>query len=74
MFEKGYKQCADDPMGTYITPVGTFVNAYLQEVEQKNEDAGNDDYQSPYAAIYTDCTMVEKNNQKVGSVFGISIL
>mmetsp|Transcript_34818 Transcript_34818/g.39705 ORF Transcript_34818/g.39705 Transcript_34818/m.39705 type:complete len:391 (+) Transcript_34818:138-1310(+) len=55
VFENGYKQCSDSPTGTYITPVATFLNAYLEQKYQDNQDQGNDDYAVPDAASYTQC-------------------
>lgn len=59
--EHGYKQCSDDPMGTYISPVANFLDGYLQYYQQIQQDKGNDDYALPDSAAYADCTMVEKN-------------
>jgi hypothetical protein len=59
VFEHGYKQCSDDPMGTYITPVATFLNGYLQQFAQEEYDQGLDDYVTPDAAQYTDCVAQE---------------
>ena len=55
VFEHGYKQCSDDPMGTYIAPVPVFLNGYLQQFAQEQADEGVDDYVTPDAAQYTDC-------------------
>jgi len=55
VFEHGYKQCSDDPMGTYITPVNIFLNGYLQSYAQEEYDQGYDDYVTPDSAMYLDC-------------------
>lgn len=64
MFAQGYNQCSDEPMGTYITPVPTFVGAYMDQLESNNQDYGNDDYVTPDAAAYIDCTQVVIQNQE----------
>jgi len=55
VFEHGYKQCSDQPMGTYLAPVATFVRAYLNQIEANEEDKGNDDYVTPDSSEYLDC-------------------
>mmetsp|Transcript_28947 Transcript_28947/g.42664 ORF Transcript_28947/g.42664 Transcript_28947/m.42664 type:complete len:419 (+) Transcript_28947:138-1394(+) len=61
VFEHGYKQCSDEPIGTYITPVGYFVDAYLNHIASQYADKGNDDWAAPDVAQYTQCQMY--NNQ-----------
>lgn len=63
VFEKGYNQCSDTPTGTYITPVATFMDAYMEQTAQDKEDQGVDDYAVPDAAAYTQCSyeVVEDN-------------
>lgn len=56
VFEHGYKQCSDEPMGTYVTDVPTFVYAYMQQKLQNQQDLGNDDYVTPESVEYTACT------------------
>mmetsp|Transcript_10912 Transcript_10912/g.16785 ORF Transcript_10912/g.16785 Transcript_10912/m.16785 type:complete len:405 (+) Transcript_10912:183-1397(+) len=64
VFEKGYNQCSDTPTGTYITPVATFMDAYLEQTAQDQEDQGVDDYVVPDAAAYTQCVNeVVQNNE-----------
>lgn len=70
MFAKGYNQCSDDPMGTYITPVPTFVDAYLEQVEEQEQDKGNDDYATPDSAQYTQCTRMVIQNQEYYVMLG----
>jgi hypothetical protein len=70
MFAKGYNQCSDDPMGTYITPVPTFVEAYLEQVEEQEQDKGNDDYVTPDSAQYTQCTQMVIQNQEYYVMLG----
>jgi len=70
VFENGYKQCSDDPMGTYITPVPTFVSAYLDQVESNELDMGNDDYEVPDAAQYAQCAQYNGNNGQFSVMLG----
>ena len=57
MYEKSSKHCSDTPLGTYLTPVPTFVNAYLSQLAANAQDAGYDDYEAPVnAATYATCT------------------
>ena len=62
--EQGYKQCSDDPVGTYITPVAKFLEGYLQHYAQIQEDKGYEDYELPEAADYVYCTQKEVNGQE----------
>jgi len=64
IFAQGYNLCIDDLMGTYITPVPTFVDAYLQQLEANEQDKGNDDYATPDSATYTQCTRIEIQNKE----------
>eukprot|EP00568_Trieres_chinensis_P006260 CAMPEP_0183309612 /NCGR_PEP_ID=MMETSP0160_2-20130417/25444_1 /TAXON_ID=2839 ORGANISM="Odontella Sinensis, Strain Grunow 1884" /NCGR_SAMPLE_ID=MMETSP0160_2 /ASSEMBLY_ACC=CAM_ASM_000250 /LENGTH=423 /DNA_ID=CAMNT_0025473667 /DNA_START=132 /DNA_END=1403 /DNA_ORIENTATION=- len=70
VFEKGYKQCSNEPMGTYITPVPTFVQAYLDQLELNELDMGNDDYVSPDAAQYAQCSQYNGNNGQYSVMLG----
>ncbi len=54
--EHGYKQCSDEPIGTYITPVPNFLEGYLQYYTQIQEDKGYQDYELPDAVNYAYCT------------------
>lgn len=63
--EEYYKQCQDDPVGTYITPVPNFLQGYLQYYMQIQEDKGYDDYELPEAANYAYCTRVVIQNQEL---------
>jgi len=63
VYEHGYKQCSDSPMGTYLTPVPRFVTAYLKEVKMNENDKGNDDYAHPESVGYLQCQQVEIQNQ-----------
>lgn len=62
--EEYYKQCQDDPIGTYITPVPNFLQGYLQYYMQIQEDKGYDDYQLPEVADYAYCTRVVIQNEE----------
>ena len=55
MFEKSYNHCSDNPMGTYITSVPTFVNAYILQLEENAYDIG-DSFEEPELAQYLECT------------------
>jgi len=62
--EHGYKQCVDDPIGTYISPVPNFLEGYLQYYTQIQTDKGYDDYELPDSAQYAYCTRVVIQNQE----------
>lgn len=64
MFAKGYNQCSNDPMGTYITSVPTFVDAYMAQLEANEQDKGYDDYVYPDSAQYTQCTRLVIQNEE----------
>ena len=70
MFSQGYNQCSDDPLGTYITPVPTFVNAYLEQLEANEQDKGYDDYVTPDSATYTQCTQIVIQNKEYYVMLG----
>lgn len=72
VFENGFKQCSDTPMGTYITPVPIFVQAYLDQVEHNEYDMGSDDYQQPDAAAYAQCAQYNGNNGQYSVMIGCS--
>ena len=56
VFENGYKQCSNSPLGTYYVPVQYFLQAYLQQVEANQIDMGNEDYELPAESVYSECT------------------
>jgi len=63
MHEKSFKHCSDSPMGTYLTPVSTFVNGYLNQLVSNAMDEGYDDYEVPtVAASYAQCGQGPKLN------------
>jgi hypothetical protein len=70
--EEYYKQCQDDPIGTYITPVPNFLQGYLQYYMQIQEDKGYDDYELPEVANYAYCTRVVIQNQELYLQIGCS--
>lgn len=76
VYEHAYKQCSDDPMGTYIAPVPEFLGGYLSYYMQLEQDKGYDDYELPDAAQYTTCTLQVIQNQnyylKMGCTDGTS--
>jgi len=61
MHLNGYKQCGDSPTGTYITPVSTFVSAYIDQLSLESSDQGIDDYVYPGALDYSYCTNMQVN-------------
>jgi len=70
--EHGYKQCSDDPVGTYITPVPNFLEGYLKYYSQIQQDKGYDDYELPDAANYAYCTRTVKNGNEYWLQMGCS--
>jgi len=70
--EEYYKQCNDDPIGTYITPVPNFLQGYLQYYMQIQEDKGYDDYELPEVADYAYCTRVVIQNEEYWLQIGCS--
>ena len=70
--EHGYKQCGDRPMGTYITPVPTFMQGYLDYYTQIQEDMGYEDYELPEASQYMYCTRYEVNGEEYWLQMGCS--
>lgn len=75
VYEHAYKQCSDDPMGTYTAPVPEFLGGYLSYYMQLQQDKGYD-YELPDAAQYTTCTLQVIQNQnyylKMGCTDGTS--
>ena len=63
VYENGFKQCSNDPLGTYYVPVPYFLQAYLQQLQSNQIDMGNDDYELPAESAYSECT-----NKAVGGV------
>ena len=72
MHEHGYKQCGDRPMGTYITPVPTFMQGYLDYYTQIQEDMGYEDYELPEASQYMYCTRYVVNGEEYWLQMGCS--
>ena len=72
MHAQGYKQCADQPVGTYITPVPNFLEGYLKHYQQIQQDKGYDDYELPEAAQYAYCTRTVKNGNEYWLQMGCS--
>jgi len=62
MYEQKHQMCSDKPIGTYVTPVPTFIDAWLAQQAQQAQDNGND-YEAPDAASYVQCTVTEVENQ-----------
>jgi len=61
MFEQSSNHCTDTPVGTYVTSVPTFIDAYLEQMADNAADAGQDDYVYPDAATYVECTYKQIN-------------
>ena len=70
--EHGYKQCSDEPVGTYITPVPNFLEGYLKYYLQIQQDKGYEDYELPEAADYTYCTRTVSSNTEYYLQMGCS--
>jgi len=65
VFEKGYKQCSDEPMGTYMTSVPTFVSAFMDQLGENAIDIGIDDYTTPDSADYINCSQYESQSGNI---------
>lgn len=63
VFENGYKQCSDKPMGTYYTPVPYFLQAYLAQIMTNQQDMGYEDYELPESSQYAECTYKAVNGE-----------
>ena len=56
MHPNGYKkQCQDEPLGTYIAPVATFVGSYLDDMASQSADVGQN-YDYPAVSQYISCS------------------
>lgn len=62
MYDKTYNHCGDEPLGTYITPVGRFVYGYLNQETLEAAEQGLDDYSTPDAGQYAFCTPSPNQN------------
>jgi hypothetical protein len=60
IYENGYKQCSDRALGTYVTPVSSFMQGYLNQKAQDAEDQGME-FEWPSAAQYAYCTPFMSN-------------
>ena len=49
MYEQAYQFCMDSPVGTYTTPVPTFVTTYVNQLDANATEQGDDDYASVYS-------------------------
>jgi len=61
LYEQGYKQCLNEPMGTYYSNVQTYMSAYLTQ-EQDNAENQGVDYEEPSAAQYLNCSEYQLQN------------
>jgi hypothetical protein len=71
LFEHGYKQCGDTPIGTYVTTVPNFINGYMNQKAQDAEDQGQD-FEYPDVSQFIACTAYDINNQNYYLQFGCS--
>mmetsp|Transcript_8012 Transcript_8012/g.18295 ORF Transcript_8012/g.18295 Transcript_8012/m.18295 type:complete len:386 (+) Transcript_8012:153-1310(+) len=55
MHEKSSNHCTDNPVGTFVTPVPTFVDAYIDQLADNAADAG-EEYEYPDLMNYLECT------------------
>lgn len=58
MFESGYNHCTDAAIGTYVTTVPDFVDAYVAQLADNEYDTNADDayeYEDPNASAYKQC-------------------
>jgi hypothetical protein len=61
MYEAGYKQCLNDPMGTYKTDVTTYMAGFIAQAQDNAENEGVD-YYGADAASYLYCTQYDLGN------------
>eukprot|EP00560_Eucampia_antarctica_P004803 CAMPEP_0197842282 /NCGR_PEP_ID=MMETSP1437-20131217/46651_1 /TAXON_ID=49252 ORGANISM="Eucampia antarctica, Strain CCMP1452" /NCGR_SAMPLE_ID=MMETSP1437 /ASSEMBLY_ACC=CAM_ASM_001096 /LENGTH=400 /DNA_ID=CAMNT_0043452139 /DNA_START=116 /DNA_END=1318 /DNA_ORIENTATION=- len=62
VFPQGYRSmCTDEPMGTYMTTVPTFVGAYMDQLEANALDQGVDDYAAPESLQFIECYPFQTN-------------
>jgi len=61
LFGKGHKQCTKKQEGTYLMDTGQFAKAYVAQKQVDYSLAGND-YDTPEALDYMECTAVEYND------------
>lgn len=62
MYAQQSNHCADAAIGTYAAAVPTFVNAYLDQL-QNNANDSHVDFTYPEMADYLDCTYRQVNGQ-----------
>jgi len=66
MYDKAFHHCTDTPIGTYMVPISTFVQAYVDQQEYNREEMGtidNDKHFNPlhYIHCYPFVTEHEKH-------------
>jgi hypothetical protein len=71
LFEHGYKQCSDTPIGTYVTAVPNFVQGYINQKAQDAYDQGQD-FEYPDVSQFIPCTQYQINNNYYYLQFGCS--
>jgi len=62
MHDKYSNHCQDNPLGTFVTPVPTFVNAYLEQKADNYADAG-EEYEYPDMVNYLECKYKQINGE-----------
>ena len=55
LYEQGYKQCINDPLGTYYVDVPRYLEAYFTQMADNADNEGVE-YEAPSVAQYTSCT------------------
>jgi len=60
MYAQASQHCMDKPEGTYMTPVPTFVEAYLDQLDSNAEEMGGDDYTTA-DSTFVNCYQYETN-------------
>lgn len=73
MYEQAYQHCMDKPVGTYMTPVPTYVGAYVDQLDANAADNGVDDYVSPESS-FINCYPYETNGGIVSIVSQFTFL
>jgi hypothetical protein len=71
LFQHGYKQCSDTPIGTYVTAVPNFMNGYINQKAQDAYDQGQE-YEYPDVTQFIPCTQYQINDYNYYLQFGCS--
>uniref|UniRef100_A0A7S4N8T7 Uncharacterized protein n=1 Tax=Odontella aurita TaxID=265563 RepID=A0A7S4N8T7_9STRA len=70
-YQYGYNQCIGSPLGTYVVPVSSFVDAYLGQAYADALDSGSE-YELPGAAQYLQCTQMQVGDDMYWAQIGCS--